>query len=111
MSDISFVGGSLTEKGGHNPLEPARLGGAILHGPHTFNFVDTYAEMRGNGGAALVRNERELATAVSRLLADNKTRIAMAKAAQNSAEASAEKVLNDVTNLVLEKISGKNIAA
>jgi 3-deoxy-D-manno-octulosonic-acid transferase len=78
LSDISFVGGSLTAKGGHNPLEPARLGGAVLHGPYTFNFVETYAEMRAAGGAALVRNERELATAVRRLLTDEKTRSAMA---------------------------------
>lgn len=96
LSNAAFVGGSLVEKGGHNPLEPARLGCAILHGPHIFNFVETYADIRGAGGAALVRNERELAAAVKRLLADQKTCQAMADAARGAAEENAERVLSDV---------------
>lgn len=96
LSEIAFVGGGLNPKGGHNPLEPARLGNAILHGPNTFNFSETYADMRAAGGAALVRNERELATAVRRLLADSKTRVAMANAARRTAENNAEKVLTDI---------------
>ncbi|MBI1393741.1 MAG: 3-deoxy-D-manno-octulosonic acid transferase [Alphaproteobacteria bacterium] len=104
LSSVAFVGGSLLEKGGHNPLEPARLGCAILHGPHTFNFDETYAEMRGGGGAALVRNERDLATAVRRLLADEKTRLAMAGAARVSAESSAERVLTSVAAEILARL-------
>lgn len=96
ISDISFVGGSLTEKGGHNPLEPARLASAVLHGPHVFNFVETYADMRATGGAALARNDREIAGAVRRLFADDKTRKAMTLAAKNYAEKNAERVLADV---------------
>lgn len=92
----TFVGGSLVDKGGHNPLEPARLGPAILHGPHVFNFAETYAEMRGAGGAALIRNERELAAAARRLFADETTRSAMAVAAKRAAEASGERVLADI---------------
>jgi len=111
LSSVSFVGGGLTPKGGHNPLEPARLGSAILHGPYTFNFVETYSEMRSNGGAALVRNERELATAVRRLLADDKTRLAMSNAAQVSAEASAERILSDVSEALLTHLKPPSIAA
>lgn len=111
LSDISFVGGGLTEKGGHNPLEPARLGGAILHGPHTFNFTETYGALRAAGGAALVRNDRELATAVRRLLSDEKTRRAMSDAAQKAAEASGEEALTKVTDLVLDRIGAGRITA
>lgn len=93
LCDVSFVGGSLTEKGGHNPLEPARLGAAILNGPHVFNFVDTYRDLRRTGAAALVRNEREAATAVRRLFFDPKTRLAMTSAARAAAEENAERVL------------------
>ena len=96
LCDVAFVGGSLADKGGHNPLEPARLGAAILHGPHVFNFTETYAEMRKTGGAALTRNEREIAAAVRRLFADDKTRDAMTAAARNAAEAGAERILGDV---------------
>ncbi|HWG39257.1 MAG TPA: 3-deoxy-D-manno-octulosonic acid transferase [Candidatus Acidoferrales bacterium] len=38
LADIAFVGGSLVPIGGHNILEPAQYGAAILVGPHTFNF-------------------------------------------------------------------------
>jgi 3-deoxy-D-manno-octulosonic-acid transferase len=38
-ADVVFVGGSLADKGGHNPLEPATLGKPVLMGPHCFNFT------------------------------------------------------------------------
>lgn len=38
-ADVVFVGGSLIERGGHNPLEPALLGKPVLCGQHTFNFA------------------------------------------------------------------------
>ena len=98
LADVAFVGGSLTAKGGHNPLEPARLDCAILHGPHTFNFTEAYSEMRKSGGSGLVRNERELASAARRLLADAKTRTAMAAAARSAVEMRAESVLDDVVD-------------
>ena len=37
-SDVAFVGGSLIERGGHNPLEPAAWGIPVVSGPHIFNF-------------------------------------------------------------------------
>lgn len=105
IASAAFVGGSLVEKGGHNPLEPARLGCAILHGPHIFNFVETYADIRGAGGAALVRNDRDLAAAVKRLFADERTRQVMADRARDAAKASAERVLTNVVNALDLKIS------
>jgi 3-deoxy-D-manno-octulosonic-acid transferase len=110
-SSIAFVGGSITEKGGHNPLEPARLSTAILHGPHVFNFVETYAELRGRLGAALVRNDREMATAVRRLLADDMTRLTMANAAQTAAEASGEHVLSEVAAAISKRLPREQRAA
>ncbi len=94
ISDIAFVGGSFLPIGGHNPLEPARLGCAIMHGEQIFNFADTYKEMRKNGCAALVRNERDLAGALGRLLDDPMTRQAMAEQAKTWADESAETVLD-----------------
>jgi 3-deoxy-D-manno-octulosonic-acid transferase len=40
LADIAFVGGSLVPRGGHNILEPAYFGRAIVVGPHTENFRD-----------------------------------------------------------------------
>ncbi|GGD18407.1 3-deoxy-D-manno-octulosonic acid transferase [Aquisalinus flavus] len=96
LSDIAFVGGSITEIGGHNPLEPALLKCAILYGPHIFNFADTYRDMRASGGTALVRNERDLSAAIVRLLMDTMTREAMAENAESWAVSNAEEVLSDI---------------
>jgi len=41
-SNVVFMGKSLVGKGGQNPLEPARHGAAILHGPNIDNFSDIY---------------------------------------------------------------------
>jgi len=41
-SDVVFMGKSLIGKGGQNPLEPARHGAAVLHGPNIDNFSDIY---------------------------------------------------------------------
>ena len=41
-SDVVFMGKSLIGKGGQNPLEPARHGAAVLHGPNIDNFLDIY---------------------------------------------------------------------
>ena len=42
LSRITFLGGSLIKHGGQNPLEPARLGNYILHGPNIQNFKEVY---------------------------------------------------------------------
>ena len=42
LSNITFLGGSLVPHGGQNPLEPARMGSYILHGPNIQNFTEIY---------------------------------------------------------------------
>ena len=42
LSNITFMGGSLVPHGGQNPLEPARIGNYILHGPNIQNFKEVY---------------------------------------------------------------------
>lgn len=64
---ICLVGGSLTDRGGHTPWEPAAHGAAILHGPHVGNFADAYAVLERAGAARRV----DAAT-----LADHLTRLA-----------------------------------
>lgn len=51
LAPIAFVGGSLVGRGGQNPIEPARLDVAVLHGPHVHNFADLYRELDEAGGA------------------------------------------------------------
>ncbi|MCW1920069.1 3-deoxy-D-manno-octulosonic acid transferase [Rhodobacter sp. KR11] len=51
MAGACFVGGSLVDKRGHTPWEPARHGAAILHGPHVANFQAAYATLQAKGAA------------------------------------------------------------
>ena len=71
LARIVFVGRSLvTPGGGHNPLEPARLGCAVAVGPHTGNF-DSAIEILGAAGAlAQVSDAASLAVWVDGLLRD-----------------------------------------
>src|SRR6185503_17616776 len=41
VADLVFIGGTLTRRGGHNMMEPAGLGKAVVVGPATWNFRDT----------------------------------------------------------------------
>ena len=59
-SDLAFVGGSLIKRGGHNPIEPALLGKAIVVGPHTFNFLEITGQLLQVKGAILCLDEEEL---------------------------------------------------
>ena len=68
IAPVSFVGGSLTDVGGHNPFEPAALGSAILHGPHVENFADIYKRLSDGKASHLIKTPGELADAVDTYL-------------------------------------------
>jgi 3-deoxy-D-manno-octulosonic-acid transferase len=57
LADIAFVGGSLVPTGGHNILEPAQYGAAILVGPHTFNFREIVSIFELGGAVKTVTAE------------------------------------------------------
>jgi 3-deoxy-D-manno-octulosonic-acid transferase len=57
LADVAFVGGSLLPLGGHNILEPAQHGIAILTGPHTFNFREIVRIFAEGGGLRTVSAE------------------------------------------------------
>ncbi|BCW90266.1 3-deoxy-D-manno-octulosonic acid transferase [Alphaproteobacteria bacterium SO-S41] len=67
---FAFVGGSLVAHGGQNPLEPARLGVAPIHGPHVFNFTAEYDEMDKAGASFAVESGEKLAELAGQWLSD-----------------------------------------
>lgn len=70
-ADAVVMGGSfVTGVGGHNPLEPARLGRAIVTGPHAFNARDVYAEMFAEVAAIEAADAKALARHLAGLLAN-----------------------------------------
>lgn len=70
IADLAFVGGSLVERGGHNPLEAAAHAIPVLMGPHTFNFKDICARLEQASGLITVTDATTLAKEVSSLLTD-----------------------------------------
>lgn len=71
FADVAFVGGSLVEAGGHNPLEPASVAKPILFGPHTDDFRWICQTLENAGGAIRVSDPDQLADKVSQLLVDS----------------------------------------
>jgi 3-deoxy-D-manno-octulosonic-acid transferase len=78
---VAFLGGSLIRHGGQNPIEPAKLGAAILHGPHVFNFAAVYAALAENQAARQVSGAQDLAEAALMLLTDQRERLRQREAA------------------------------
>jgi 3-deoxy-D-manno-octulosonic-acid transferase len=74
LTEIAFVGRSLTSEGGQNPLEPAMLDTAVLAGRNVQNFREAYQRLIDNGGAKLVRDRDMLAGAVNFLLVNEAAR-------------------------------------
>jgi 3-deoxy-D-manno-octulosonic-acid transferase len=99
LAPLAFVGGSLVPLGGHNPLEPAALGAAVLAGPHTHNFAAVTQEMKAAGGLIEVADAPALADAVGRLMGEPARRAEVAAAGQRVARARAhvlEAVLTEI---------------
>jgi len=70
LAPLAFVGGTLIPAGGHNPLEPARLGCAVMAGPHTFNSVTAYAAIFAAQGLGLVQSSTDIAALAARVFDD-----------------------------------------
>jgi 3-deoxy-D-manno-octulosonic-acid transferase len=84
LAPIVFVGGSLASHGGQNPIEPIKLGAAILHGPHIWNFAEIYAALDKAHGAEQVADVGKLAVRVGAWLKDADERIAVVAAAKET---------------------------
>ncbi len=80
------LGRTLGRSGGINPIEAAKLGCAILHGPDVGDFEDAYATLDAAGGCALVHDAGTLASEVSLLLLDSAELREMGRAAADAVE-------------------------
>ena len=67
LATVAFVGGSLVDRGGHNPIEAVRHGAVVVTGPYWQNFKDTYEALLESRGAIAVHSAGELAGAVEPL--------------------------------------------
>src|SRR4051794_24016917 len=81
LAPIVFMGGSLVEHGGQNPIEAIKLGAAIVHGPHVFNFADVYDALDSVVGAKQAETREALVKQIGQWLADPAARQASVDAA------------------------------
>jgi 3-deoxy-D-manno-octulosonic-acid transferase len=99
IAPIVFVGGSLVRHGGQNPIEAAKLGAAILHGPHVWNFAEIYAALEAAGGAVMVTDTDMLAARIGEWLTDANARGKVAEIALEAMDSRAGALVKTVMAL------------
>jgi 3-deoxy-D-manno-octulosonic-acid transferase len=87
LADVVFMGGTLVPRGGHNILEPAMFGKAIVVGPHMENFQEIADAFLAAGAMAQVGSAAELGPAVGGLLRDRKAAEELGRRAKACSEA------------------------
>lgn len=70
LCDLIFMGGSLVEVGGHNPLEPAYFALPLITGRYYYNFTEQYENLIERGGAYVAVDHHSLYNICEKLLQD-----------------------------------------
>jgi len=100
IASAVFVGGSLVPAGGHNLIEPAAFGRAIVVGPHMENFADVAREFVSRGAAIQVRDADELEETLAGLMRDGERRGRLGRAARSIVDAN-----RGATRRTLERVA------
>ncbi len=112
LAQVAFIGGSLVPAGGHNVLEPAHYGVAIVVGPHTENFRDIIARFR-QAKALRETEPARLASTLLELLSDDHARQEMGARAAALLQSQVGATARTMTALqtLLQDTSGSAVAA
>jgi 3-deoxy-D-manno-octulosonic-acid transferase len=103
FATVVFVGGSLVAAGGHNVLEPAAAGKAVVVGPHMENFQEIADEFLAERALVQVANAEALARETLALFEDQARRVELGARAQALTErnrGALERTLNALAELV-----------
>jgi len=79
IADIAFIGGSLVNCGGHNPLEPAAFSKPIIFGHDMSDFADISRMLLDAKGAVRVKDAKDLYKALVSLMENDKRALEMGK--------------------------------
>ncbi len=111
LAPVAFMGGSLLPPlAGHNPVEPAKTGAAIVSGPHVSSFSDLYDALSRAGAARFARDANELASTVSELWRNEAARVAQIDAAADMVAGGESTLQATVQRLLMLLNSGQTHA-
>ncbi len=96
LADVSFIGGTLVEEGGHNPLEPAAAGVPVFFGPHMEDFADVQEDMLAADCAEQVAGGEDLEMRMSEYLRDAAKRKTKGEAARKFVESRKGVILHHI---------------
>ena len=103
-----FVGGSLTgRRRGHNVLEPARYGRAVVTGPHTENFISEVQLLRRHNALEIAGDTKALTEVFQRWLADGDARRAFGQRARDAVLEEGKSIGENYTDRILSIIDPK----
>ncbi|UCC78908.1 MAG: hypothetical protein JSW64_11575 [Candidatus Zixiibacteriota bacterium] len=84
LADIAFVGGSLVPIGGHDPVEPASMGKAVVFGPYMDNAAEAASALLKSGGATEVKNSDQILDFLKTVCDDRKILIDKGERCKNA---------------------------
>jgi len=115
LAPVALVAGSLLPHlKGHNPVEPAKAGSAMITGPYVESFQDLFDALFAAGGAVTARDAEELAAAVALLWRDEgmcARQIEAARAVTAKGAEAAEQTLTALQSLLPASIEAVNASA
>jgi 3-deoxy-D-manno-octulosonic-acid transferase len=113
LADVAFVGGSLVPRGGHNIIEPAQHGVAIVTGNHTENFRDIVSLFRSRD-AVRIATLAELPLTLMQLLADDAERQALGRRAFETIQSqmgATSRTLDALKTLIVSDVNDQAVPA
>lgn len=101
LSPVACIGRTFSNDGGggHNPIEAAQLGCAVLHGPRVQNLAQIFTEFDVAGAALPLKNEQDFQNRLQRLLSDPDGLEALQNKAKEFADTKAKVLATVLTNL------------
>lgn len=111
-ADLVVLGGTFVRRGGHNPLEAARAGRALVVGPYVENFTEVMTDLRQRGALREVARPRGLAAAWVDLLGDpdERRRLGTRAAAAVTAGSCVERYVDKLEALLATHAGQRNVS-
>jgi 3-deoxy-D-manno-octulosonic-acid transferase len=101
IADLVFIGGSLTQDGGHNPLEAAAYGKPVIFGPYMSDFREISGLLVNSGGAVCVSCVKDIISTAGLIISDKSAASSMGKKAFEvfeSSRGSIERTINEISD-------------